>query len=178
MTHGPLHNQARTFGAPWGRSNKIFTWLLTAWMGLLPALVARVPEPRSRLWAWVGVGLVWLILGAVALFCVRAYALREGALWIRRSFWWTRIPLAGLISARVEPQPFRGAIRLWGCAGFMAYLGWYSSKRLGRFRAWVTDPSRGVILEFADRTIVVSPDDPEAFVRALGFERGSNHTLR
>lgn len=136
----------------------------------IPVLVVQAPSPHSRSAALVGVALIWTILGSVALFSVRGYALRQGELWIRRSFWWTRVSLAGLRAARPDPLAFRGAIRLWGAAGFMAYLGWYYSKRLGRFRAWVTDPARSVVMEFAGRTLVVSPDEPVRFVEALGFK--------
>jgi len=165
FSHGP-----REFHAPWSLGNRLSTALLLAILGVVPLLVALAPQPRARGWAWLGVGLLWLILGGVALFCVRGYALRHGELWIRRSFWWTRLSLAELQAARVDPDAFRGAIRIWGAAGFMAAYGWFYSKRLGRFRAWVTDPAKSVVLEFPGRTVVVSPDRPEAFVRALGFE--------
>lgn len=162
--------EAREFGAPWGWGNRLTTAALLQVLIVIPVTVAQAPKHRSQPWAWVGVGLIWFILGLCALYSVRGYALRHGQLWIRRSFWWTRIPLTGLVSARVDPDALRGAVRLWGMAGFMAMVGWFYSKRLGRFRAWVTDSSRCVVLEFEDRTVVISPDDPHAFVRALGFE--------
>lgn len=166
----PSAYQPQEFQAPWSVGNRISTALLTVVLLTVPCVVALAPQPRARGWAWFGVGVLWLILGGVGLFCVRGYALRHGELWIRRSFWWTRIPLADLQEVRIDPHALRGSVRLWGAAGFMAALGWYYNKRLGRFRAWVTDPARCVVLEFPGRTLVISPDRPEAFVRALGFE--------
>lgn len=44
---------------------------------------------------------------------------------------------------------------------------WYWSRGLGHFRAFVTDLKRVVVLRFERRTVVVSPDQPEGFVRAI-----------
>lgn len=162
--------EPREFGAPWGWGNRLTTAIVLVVAVVTPVLVAGAQQPRSRGWAWVGVFSIWVILGFCALFAVRGYALRHGELWIRRPFWWTRIPLDGLRSARVDPDALRGAVRLWGMGGFLAIVGWFYSKRLGRFRAWVTDSSRCVVLEWDGRTVVISPADPAAFVRALGFE--------
>jgi hypothetical protein len=38
---------------------------------------------------------------------------------------------------------------------------------LGRYRAYATDASKSVVLKFGDKNIVVTPDDPKAFVEAL-----------
>ena len=50
-------------------------------------------------------------------------------------------------------------------------------ERLGRYRAWVTDPRRAVVLEFPDRTIVVSPGRPHLFVDELRERTGVEATV-
>jgi hypothetical protein len=35
------------------------------------------------------------------------------------------------------------------------------------YRAFVTDPHRTVVLRYAHRTVVVSPDEPEEFIHNL-----------
>jgi len=59
----------------------------------------------------------------------------------------------------------RGSIRLFGNGGFFSFTGVFQSRKLGRYRAFVTDPARCVILRFTGRVVVVSPADPEAFIR-------------
>lgn len=158
------------FGAPWSRGIKLATWSV---LGLVVGIGVILPLtlPPQVVWA-ATLGPVALVLtfGGVALFCVRGYTIRHRELWIQRSFWQTRLPLKDLKRAYVEPAAMKKTIRSCGNGGFMAYTGWFYNKRLGHYRAFVTDPARSVVLEFAKRKVVVSPDDPAAFVRALGFD--------
>lgn len=43
------------------------------------------------------------------------------------------------------------------------FTGWFYNRRLGRFRLFATDLSRGVVLELPHRVLVVTPADPQAF---------------
>jgi hypothetical protein len=60
-------------------------------------------------------------------------------------------------------------MRTCGNGGFYSITGFYWSKPLGAYRAYVTDPRRSVVLRYEKRTVVVSPDAPEDFVRELGI---------
>jgi hypothetical protein len=115
--------------------------------------------------------LAWLPLALVfgcALFTIRGYTITPDAILVHRLFWATRLPRAGLQSARVDPQAIRWSIRACGNGGFISASGFYWNKSLGFYRMFLTDPRRAVVLKFARRTIVVSPDPPEEFVRELG----------
>lgn len=79
--------------------------------------------------------------------------------------WTTRIPLKGLKAIRAEPEAMRGSLRLCGNGGLFSFTGWFHNKGLGLYRAFVTHTRRTVVLCLATRTLVVSPADPEAFVR-------------
>ena len=59
------------------------------------------------------------------------------------------------------------ALRTCGNGGLFSFTGFYWSKRLGPFRAYVTNHRHCVVLRLAGKTVVMSPDDPEAFMRAL-----------
>ncbi len=98
-----------------------------------------------------------------ALFTVRGYRLEGDFLHIRRLYWTTCIPLTGLMSATVERDAMRRSIRLCGNGGAFSFSGWWWSRRLGRYRVWVTDLKQTVVLRFPNRTIVISPDRPEEF---------------
>jgi hypothetical protein len=51
-----------------------------------------------------------------------------------------------------------------------SFSGLYWNRNLGHYRAFVTDLNHTVVLRFVTRTLVVSPDRPEEFVRELGVE--------
>ncbi len=66
----------------------------------------------------------------------------------------------------------RTCLRTCGNGGMFSFTGWYWSRPLGHFRAFVTDLNRTVVLRFADRTLVVSPEHPEEFVREISHRVG------
>jgi len=159
-----------SFAAPWGRGVKITTIGVFA-MLVTMSIVMPLVIPSEEWWVvWAGPGVFALILGITSLFCVRGFEIRRGDLWIRRSFWETRVPLAELNGAWADPQAMHRSIRSAGNGGLTAYTGWFRSKKLGRYRAWVTDPARAVVLEIGEKKIVVSPDRPSSFLRALGLD--------
>ena len=153
------------FSAPWSRSLRLTT---TASVALLVAvaLVGLLVGPRQLLlWqvAMVGVPLV-VLLGALP-FMVRGYVLTETHLEVRRLGWRTVLPLAGLVAVTGEPQGLRGSLRLFGNGGLFAISGWFWNRRIGRFRAFVTDPERMVLLRYGDgKKVVVTPHDVQHFI--------------
>lgn len=118
----------------------------------------------TQFWAYL---LPLALVFGTALFTVRGYSLTSDAILVHRLFWVTRLPRVGLQSARVEPEAFRGSIRTCGNGGLFSFSGWFRSPSLGSFRAFATNPKLAVVLRYADRTIVVSPADPESFVDEL-----------
>jgi hypothetical protein len=158
------------FGAPWSRGIKIVTWCVIVLIVGLAIILPRT-VPRKDFWVAVLIpGAVLLILGITALFCVRGYTVRHRELWIQRSFWQTRLPLRELEGAYADAKAMHKCLRSCGNGGFTGITGWFYNKKLGNFRAFITDPARSVVLEFKSRKVVVSPDDPAEFVRALGFD--------
>lgn len=163
-------SSASQFDAPWSRGIKIVTWSVVV-LVLVVAIILPWKLPRKDVGVAVLIpGAVLLILGITALFCVRGYTIRHRELWIQRSFWQTRLPLKELEGAYTDPKAMHKCIRSCGNGGFMGVTGWFYNKKLGNFRAFITDPARSVVLEFKSRKVVVSPDDPAEFVRALGFD--------
>jgi hypothetical protein len=105
-----------------------------------------------------------IVCGGI-LFTIRGYTVNSDVLIVHRLFWTTRLPLAGLHSAQVEPEAMRWSIRTFGNGGLFAFTGWFRNTTLGAYRAFVTDPHRTVVLQFTGRTVVISPSTPEEFVR-------------
>jgi len=58
----------------------------------------------------------------------------------------------------------KGSIRVFGNGGFFAFTGFYWSRTIGRYRAYVMDPKQSVVLRLERRQFSVSPDHPENFI--------------
>jgi len=153
------------FSAPWSRSLRLLTTSSVVVL-LTVALVGLLLGPRQSLvgrLATVGAPLV-VLLGTL-LFMVRGYVLTESGIEVRRLGWSTDLPLAGLVAVNGEPQGLRGSLRLFGNGGLFAISGWFWNRRIGRFRAYATDPERAVLLRYRDgKKVVVTPDDVQHFI--------------
>jgi len=146
--------------APWSQGLVLWSLLLTGLFLRLAFVLFKHGGGSSLL---EGSLMVALTLGC-ALFAIRGYTITADAILIHRLFWATRLPLAGLKSARFEIASTRWSIRA-GNGGFFSCTGFRYNRSLGLYRVFVTDGARTVVLRYAHRTVVVSPADPEAFVR-------------
>jgi hypothetical protein len=150
--------------APWSQGLAFWSLLLT---GLLLWQAFTLFKHGGGSSFLVGSLLVTLTI-VCALFAIRGYTITADAILIHRLFWATRLPLAGLQSARFELCATRWGIR-FGNGGFFSATGFRYNRSLGFHRVFVTDGARTVVLRYPHRTVVVSPADPEAFVRELAI---------
>lgn len=155
------------FGAPFGRMLKLTTALaLFVCFGIpLIGLFSYSEFPGPLLWSMMLLPLLF-VAGAAA-FMIRGYSVTEGMLVIHRLGWNFHLELGSLISAEADPSALSGSIRLAGNGGLFAFCGWFRNQKLGVYRAFCTDTAHAVVLRFRDRTIVVTPDQPEKFVEAV-----------
>lgn len=156
-----------TYSAPWGKSLIIVSAIFTA----LTVSVFFAPiyfQPWMVTWGLLPVK--W-ILPAIMFSClpfiVRSYTITPAAILIRRLFWNTRLARESLMSAEVIPYAMKKCLRTCGNGGVFSFTGWYWSKALGCFTAYVTDQNRTVVLKYDGRTVVLSPSTPEDFVKDL-----------
>jgi len=166
--------QRHHFKAPWGRALlivSIFTTLLM--LGIALTLAMGRPLPRF-IHLPLATGGMSLIIVAVLLiplgalpFIIRGYTLTENGILIRRLCWNTVLPFSEMRSVEVAPLALSYSFRTCGNGGLYSFSGYYWSRQLGHFRAYVTDLNRTVIVHMKDRTAVLSPDDPESFARAV-----------
>lgn len=114
-------------------------------------------------------GLTW----AIARFsAIDGYRLTPSELEIVRRRRTDRFPLAGLTGAEADSQAMAWSVKVLGNDGLGAITGRYRNRRLGSYRAFVTDPARLVVLRWPERCLVVSPDRPEEFVREVRRRAG------
>ena len=157
------------FAAPWCRSLAISSAGLVVLLVMMSALSAwQIPDaPDDAVTKALAIAAPFLMLVVTALFMVRGYRLEPGTLIVERLLWKTRVPLAGLRAASVDAKAMDASTRLLGNGGGFVFAGLMKNKRLGRYRCWVNDPARAVVLRVGARVIVVSPEDPAAFVHAI-----------
>jgi len=153
------------FSAPWSRSLRLTTAVSVAVL-LGVTLAGLLLGPRQLLlWRLAMLGVPLMVLLGALPFMVRGYVLTETHLEVRRLGWRTVLPLAGLVTVTGEPQGLRGSLRLFGNGGLFGISGWFWNRRIGRFRAYATDPERVVLLRYGDgKKVVVTPHDVQHFI--------------
>jgi hypothetical protein len=154
----------QTFAAPWSRllvcTSVLGTLFCMAIIGYI-AFYGRAAE-------FVMLAPLALILGC-ALFTVCGYSITPEHILVQRLFWTTRLPRQGLQSAVFEPGVMRRSLRTCANGGLYAFTGWYWTRGVGAFRAYVTHGAMTVVLRYERRRFVLSPSPPAEFVKALGF---------
>jgi len=157
--------------APLGGRVRLMTWLTVVLVVTIDAVIVaqllleRHPPP------WP----VWPILFSTPAIVVviwygalvRRYRLLGGEIVIERAWLTMRLPLAGLVAVETDREALRGAWKIFGNDGLGAYAGRFRSRKLGRFRAYVSDPAWAVVLRWPDRCLVVSPAQPGEFTDAV-----------
>ncbi|BET65292.1 hypothetical protein ASA1KI_02100 [Opitutales bacterium ASA1] len=166
---------------------------LVRWTSLLtliaaPMVVGGVAFAVSRevdAEALFGLGIGALVLCSLVLIWwtarIENYRVADGRLVVKRAWHSPDFALEGLAEIRVASDALRGALRTFGNGGLGAISGWFWSRSLGRFRAYVTDAARTVVMRWPDRTVVVSPERPHEFVaevRRRVVANGAEGTLR
>lgn len=168
-------NTGMEYGASWSLP---LTLRMVATMFVAPFVaVALFVGLRVLLNLPLGIDLVVAALPVVyalayMLRAIRGFALSRDAVFVRRFLWTTAEPLDGLQSAVIDTDALAGAERLRSRPGGFGVGGWYWCARFGRFRGYLTNRNRPVVLRLERGVIILTPDDPDAFVRHLDYFRG------
>ena len=162
--------------APAGSRVRLATVLTLAVVVIAMAATtaAMVHERRPPPWpAFLAAPVVVLAL-AVSWFGarVRRYRLTADGLRVERAFQTVRFTLAGLESAVSDRGALQGARKISGNDGLGAVAGRFRSKRLGRFRAYLTDAEHAVVLRWPDRCLVISPQQHSLFIESVRKRAG------
>lgn len=161
-----------SFSAPWGRKVTIITILTSALLLLLPIiqvvalLASNVPAMNKGILVASAL-LSPLVLLGCAFFMVRGYTLDAGRLIVQRLIWSNTLDLGELESVHHDPEATKRSRKIIGNDGLFAMHGTFRNKTLGRYKAFITDPKRAVVLKLRTRTVVVTPDDPERFIKEI-----------
>jgi hypothetical protein len=152
------------FTAPWSKNLRRSSTIAIVVL-LVAVMVAFLVVPSDELVARILLTGVFIAIPLIAALCmVRGYVVTESEILIRRTAGTMRLPLKTLKAVEGNAEALRGAIRLFGNYGLFSYTGFYWSKKLGFYRVYATDPDRAVVLRYPNRTVVITPHDPQAFI--------------
>lgn len=166
-----MKNEIR-FGAPWAPVVRVVTVVVIALLaGVTVFGLSVLPASTPRIAAVLVICLPLAIVLGTLPFVVRGYVVRQEELLIERLGWANHVPLKQVVSVRADPEAIQGSFRLCGSGGLFGFFGWFRNRQLGVYRAYGTDPKRCVVMKLTNRTIVVTPDDPDRFVAEVDSRR-------
>jgi hypothetical protein len=163
-------NSGISFGAPWGKLLKVTT-ACTVILMIGISCVGLMTGPRGgvdgMIWFVVMVASPLLVIVFSLPFAVRGYVLSRGTLLVKRMGWYSRIDLHGIRGVESDPKAMGGSIRTFGNGGLFGFTGMYWSRRFRIFRVFATDFRYAIVLHLQKGIVVITPDDPQAFVRDI-----------
>ncbi len=73
----------------------------------------------------------------------------------------------------LKDSELEGTIRTFGNGGFLGYTGHFRNPNLGNYKMYATQRKNYILIELGDgRKIVLTPDEPEAFLQNLSERMG------
>jgi hypothetical protein len=104
---------------------------------------------------------------------VYGYSIHDQLLEIKRLGWSTHIDLSDIKNIEYSPNAMSGSLRLLGIGGVFGFIGYFKNRSLGKYRAYATHRQKTVIITTnMNDQIVVTPDDPQAFVQSVKAANG------
>jgi Bacterial PH domain len=152
------------FAAPWGLRLIVTT---SAVAMLLAGVVIALSRRLVGFGRIVAIGLIVALEVGMLSTAILNYQINDDAIMVRQAWSEVEIPLQSLQSVDIRPHAMDKSRRTNGNEGVFAISGRYSNEALGNYRAYVTDPSRTVVLRTSTGIVVLSPDRPEDFVTSV-----------
>lgn len=155
--------------APWSPLLRLTSALSLLLLLALSYAASRViPAVAAAHLVGAVVAVLPLMIGMAALlFVVNGYEIDARELRVQRLLWQTRVPLTGLQRVTLQPELLKGSIRVVGNGGMLSFSGSYYRRDLGRYRAFITDWRKSVLLVTSGGAIAISPADPAPLLHTL-----------
>jgi hypothetical protein len=167
----------QTFSAPMGRATiqmTLFASVILLFVGSLQlglGLGLKTTRLAKRSLVALGTAIL-LCLPASMLLKVRNYEITPTHLIVRFGLSNRSFSISEISSIISRPNALSGGRRDFGNGGLWSFVGEFSHPEFGEMRAYVSDLQRTVVIKLPDLAVVISPDDPAAFVQKLQAQRG------
>lgn len=114
-------------------------------------------------------GLIAVLFAVTYAWSPAGYSVSAGTVVIRRLIGNIVIPAESIRQVRTAAaEDFRGCLRIFGSGGLFGYYGTFRTAALGKSTWYITNRSHAVVLSRDSGTVLVSPDDVDGFIAALG----------
>lgn len=159
----------KRFDATLDSLSRTITFVLCIVMVIPFIAIARQAFTTGDLRMLIAPAIITIVLFLLVLYRVKGYQLDHESLTVLRAFKPPVIPLNTIRSIEAVTAKELGAgVRTFGNGGFMGYTGRFYYKNIGHANLYVTDRSKQLMLTLNDdRKIIISPDDPPAFMKAF-----------
>ena len=109
------------------------------------------------------------VVAILFLYSPISFLLTDSGLVIKRPVGSIKIPYSEIAEAHYSPEEWAWwRLRLWGSGGFLGFFGLFWNKKHGKHRVHITNRHHLVVIKACGRqTVMVSPENPEEFVKRL-----------
>lgn len=160
--------KASKFHAPWDTGVKLLTMLVSAILGYYILSFLHHYSHLSEADFLIRLLLPLFLLGLGVSFTVTGYDVDSGGIVIRRLFWRRRISREDIERVGVPSVLFGRRIGLFGIWGFCSRSGLAYSRALGFHIVAASNFEHSVVItRNHSLPIVITPSDPDAFIRAF-----------
>lgn len=152
------------FKASYDTTVKILSFFVTLLLIVLVFPLRKAPLLPLVIYLIVCVATIAISFG----FSILHYSIQNETLIIHRPFGNKEFPIRDIQQAiPIDPKSLKWSIRLWGNGGLFGFYGIFSNNKFGRMHWYMTNKKTPVLLQLSKKKIIVSPDDPIAFIVGL-----------
>lgn len=165
------------FGASWSRSTRLLT-LVFLLCGVTVLALSYTGSSPSVFFYFMLV-LIGAAVGVAFWFAPIGYQVDTVAVAVRRRAGAREIPLQTMKAARLmEPAELAESTWRWpAVGGLFGFYGTFETPSLGRHRWYASRDENLVLLQTAKGPVVLSPDQPEVFVREVNQRLRASHRI-
>ncbi len=137
-------------------------------MALVWGLFFRTSDSSGRVLCYIVVGAMVIIFLAAFMFSPRRLILNDNTLTIERTVGRRQLPLEDIAEVRRVHVSVDGIVRVCGVGGLFGNIGWYYTRGIGRYFAYMGSTSNLVLITMkSGRKYMVNCVDPESLLITL-----------
>ncbi|MEM8856785.1 MAG: PH domain-containing protein [Chloroflexota bacterium] len=156
------------FSAPWSQFLKVISAIISIVLCVAFWYSSVASDEYSQGFQAFLIAFPVVLLGGSALFIIRRYEVTDEFIEVVRIIGRKKYRIDNIESVEADPTLMDLSIRTFGNGGMFSISGFFRNRRLGSYRAFVSNKSNAVVMHRKKGSpIVVSPDDPDAFVKEI-----------
>jgi len=98
---------------------------------------------------------------------VTGYQVRADRITISRMASDVDIPIRDIESIEFDPDGMKRSLKVFGNGGVFGFYGKFWNRKYGKYRAFVTDLKKVVVIRTGENIFMLSPEEPEKFIEKI-----------